>query len=41
MAKNNSIILGIGAMVSLLISLPLEWMTIHNARMQFGGRTND
>ncbi|MHC4745212.1 MAG: hypothetical protein ACYS8Z_25125 [Planctomycetota bacterium] len=37
MNKNNSIIMGIGAMLTLIISLPLEWMTIHNARMQFSG----
>ncbi len=37
MNKNNSIIMGIGAMLALVISLPLEWMTIHNARMQFSG----
>ncbi len=37
MNKNNAIILGVGAMLALVISLPLEWMTIHNARMQFSG----
>jgi hypothetical protein len=37
MNKSNSIILGIGAMLALAISLPLEWMTIHNAKMQFSG----
>ena len=37
MNKNNSIILGISAMVALVISLPLEWMTIHNAKMGFSG----
>jgi len=35
MNKNNSIITGIGALLALVLSLPLEWMTIHNARMQF------
>ncbi len=37
MTKNNSNALGIAAMVVLILSLPLEWMTLHNARMQFNG----
>jgi hypothetical protein len=37
MNKNNSIIMGIGALLALVLSLPLEWMTIHNAKMQFSG----
>lgn len=37
MNKHNSIILGIGALLALLVSLPLEWMTIYNVKMQFNG----
>jgi len=37
MNKNNAIITGLGAMLALVISLPLEWMTIHNAKVQFSG----
>ncbi len=40
MNKNNSIMMGIGGMLALVISLPLEWMTIKIAKMnipQFGG----
>jgi len=35
--KNNSIVLGIASMLALAVSLPLEWMTIRNAKMQFSG----
>ena len=37
MNKNNAILMGVGAILALVISLPLEWMTIHNAPMQFNG----
>ena len=37
MNENNSVVLGIGAMLALLVSLPLEWMMIHNGTMQFTG----
>ena len=37
MNKNNSIITGLGSLLALVLSLPLEWMTIHNAEMQFTG----
>ncbi len=37
MNKNNSMVLGVGAAIALLVSLPLEWMTIHNAAMLFNG----
>ena len=33
MKRNNSIILGIGAMLALCISLPLEWMIYHYDRL--------
>ena len=37
MNKQYSIILGVGGLLALLVSLPLEWMTIYNAKLQFDG----
>ncbi len=37
MNKNNALILIIGAMLVLVISLPLEWMSIQNASANFSG----
>jgi amino acid transporter len=33
--NSNAIVIGVGALLALVISLPLEWMTIHNAQIQF------
>ena len=37
MNRNSSIIVGVVALLVLVLSLPLEWMTIHNAKVQFPG----
>ena len=37
MNKNNLIILGAAALLALLISLPMEWMTITHARINMSG----
>lgn len=37
MGNNNALIMGIASLLALALSLPLEWMTIHNAHMQLSG----
>ena len=34
---SNKIVLGVLSIFALLLSIPLEWMTIHGAKLQFQG----
>jgi hypothetical protein len=37
MNKNNAVLLGISAILALAVSLPLVWMTIHEAHIELSG----
>lgn len=37
MTRANTFIIGSVAILALIISIPLEWMTLHNAKMNFPG----